>query len=65
MTLALRYRNGKCGILVGNLHGNSLSSLFTFCNEVLLFDLAYFFEKNSGVIKNRVNNVLKTLFEVK
>lgn len=63
--IALRYRNGKCGILVGNLHGNSLSSLFTFCNEVLLFDLAYFFEKNSGVIKNRVNNVLKTLFEVK
>ncbi len=61
--IKLRYHNGKCGILVGNLQGDSLSSLFKFCESVLLFDLAYFFERNSESIKRNVINVLKTLFE--
>lgn len=62
--ISLRYRNGKCGILVGNLHGNAFSSLFRFCEEILLFDLAYFFQKNSTLIKRQVNDILKTLFEI-
>ncbi|MCD8310424.1 MAG: hypothetical protein LUB83_04335 [Prevotellaceae bacterium] len=62
--IELRYRNGKCGVLVGNLEGDALSSLFKFCDEVLMFDLAYFFERNSSEIKQVVNNVLKTLFSV-
>lgn len=62
--IALRYHNGKCGMLVGNLQGNTISSLYKFCNDVLLFDLAYFFEKNSSVIKENVNEVLKALFEI-
>ena len=62
--ISLRYHNGKCGILVGNLHGNSFSSLYCFCKEILLFDLAYFFEKNSETIKKQVNHILKTLFEI-
>ena len=62
--ISLRYRNGKCGILVGNLHGNAFSSLFRFCDEILLFDLAYFFQKNSTLIKRQVNDILKTLFEI-
>lgn len=62
--IALRYRNGKCGILVGNLNGSPLTSLYKFCNDILLFDLAYFFEKNSATIKQEVNNVLKNLFDI-
>lgn len=62
--ISLRYHNGKCGILVGNLHGNSFSSLYSFCKDVLLFDLAYFFEKNSETIKKQVNQILKALFEI-
>jgi len=62
--IALRYHNGKCGILVGNLQGSPLTSLYKFCNDVLLFDLAYFFERNSQSIKREVNKVLKTLFGI-
>lgn len=62
--ISLRYHNGKCGILVGNLHGNSFTSLYRFCKDVLLFDLAYFFEKNSETIKKQVNQTLKSLFEI-
>lgn len=62
--IAIRYRNGKCGILAGNLQNSPISSLFAFCNDVLLFDLQYFFEKNSSFIKSSVNHVLKTLFAV-
>lgn len=62
--IALRYHNGKCGIIVGNLQGTPLTSLYKFCDEVLLFDLAYFFEKNSSAIKNKVNEILKALFEI-
>jgi len=59
--IALRYHNGKCGMLVGNLHGYTISSLYKFFDDILLFDLAYFFEKNSDIIKRNVNDVLKAL----
>lgn len=62
--ISLRYHNGKCGILAGSLQGNAFSSLYSFCNDILLFDLAHFFEKNSDAIKKQVNNILKTLFEI-
>lgn len=61
--IALRYHNGKCGMLIGNIQGNTTSSLYKFCNDVLLFDLAYFFEKNSTTIKNSVQEVLKALLK--
>ena len=63
--IALRYKNSKCGILIGNIKGSSTTSLYKFCNDVLLFDLAYFFEKNSPTIKRNVNKVLQALFENK
>lgn len=62
--ISLRYHNGKCGILAGSLQGNAFSSLYSFCNDILLFDSAHFFEKNSDAIKKQVNNILKTLFEI-
>jgi hypothetical protein len=62
--IALRYHNGKCGILVGNIEGNSLTSLFQFCKIVLDFDLANFFERNSALIKEVIHSVLKDLFDV-
>lgn len=62
--IALRYHNGKCGVLIGNIHGNAFTSLYKFCNDVLLFDLAHFFEKNSKLIQTEVNKVLKALFDI-
>lgn len=61
--IAMRYHNGKCGILIGSLQGSALTSLFKFCNDILLFDLAYFFEKNSKLIRKEVAYVLKTLLK--
>lgn len=62
--ISLRYRNGKCGLLVGNINGNAFSSLYSFCKDVLLFDLASFFETNSAAIKKEVGCILKNLFEI-
>lgn len=62
--IALRYHNGKCGIITGTLSGSSMTSLYKFCDDVLLFDLAYFFERNSSLIRTEVTKILKTLFEI-
>ena len=59
--LVLRYRNSRGGILVGRTGTSHVESLFTFCREVLLFDLADFFTRNSSVIKKDVRETLETL----
>ncbi|WP_411329897.1 hypothetical protein [Desulfovibrio desulfuricans] len=59
--LALRYRNNRGGILVGSLQGTSTTSLFTFCKEVLNFDLADFFKRNSPAIQTEVHETLEAL----
>ncbi|MFD2579092.1 hypothetical protein ACFSTD_11785 [Novosphingobium colocasiae] len=59
--LVLRYRNSRGGILFGRPTGSSTASLFTFCKEVLNFDLADFFTRNSPVIKAEVHETLEAL----
>ena len=59
--LVLRYKNDRGGIIIGKTNGSSLDSLFTFCNEVLEFDLADFFKRNSDVIKKEMHETLKAL----
>ncbi len=59
--ILLRYRNNRCGILIGNQSNNPLISLFSFSNQVLGYNLAGFFERNSTVFKSEVNSVLMTL----
>ncbi len=59
--IVLRYRNNRCGILIGNKSNNALISLFSFSEQVLGYNLANFFERNSKIFKSEVNEVLATL----
>ncbi len=63
--LVLRYKNNRCGILIGSQSNNPQISLFSFSKIVLGYDLADFFERNSEIIKIEVNNVLKVLLDPK
>lgn len=59
--IVLRYRNNRCGILIGTMNDNPQISLYSFCNRVLGYDLAGFFQRRSGEIKEQINLVLETL----
>jgi len=59
--IVLRYRNNRCGVLVGTTDENRYISLFAFCKLVLGFDLAGFFQRQSNVIQNEIHNVLEKL----
>lgn len=59
--LVLRYRNSRGGILVGRSDASATISLFAFCNDVLGFDLANFFKRNSPEIQKEVHEALEAL----
>lgn len=59
--LVLRYRNNRCGILIGTRNDNEQVSLYAFCNEILGYDLADFFKRYSTEIKTEIHDVLETL----
>ncbi len=59
--LVLRYRNSRGGIIIGTRSGSSQISLFVFSKEVLGYDLADFFHRNSEVIKSEVYSTLEIL----
>ena len=59
--IVLRYRNKRCGILIGSNQNDSTISLFSFSKEVLGYDLESFFERNSENIKKKLNEVLEFL----
>jgi len=59
--LVLRYRNNRAGIIVGSQTGTAQESLFSFFNEVLEFDLADFFKRNSPAIKIEMRETLEAL----
>jgi len=59
--LVLRYRNSRGGIIIGTASGSSQISLFTFSKEILGYDLADFFHRNSEVIKSEVYSTLEIL----
>ncbi|MEL7035809.1 MAG: hypothetical protein AAFO04_09365 [Cyanobacteria bacterium J06592_8] len=63
--LVLRYRNSCGGVIIGSLTGNSTTSLFIFCQEVLNYDLASFFQKNSESIKREILTTLEILLSAK
>lgn len=60
--IAHRYRNERWALLTG-LTGNvsSQESFYTFCKEVVGYDLAGFFQRNSPVLKKEVEAVLTAL----
>lgn len=59
--LLLRYRNSRGGIIIGTTSASSQISLFAFCKEVLGYDLAEFFRRNSEAIKSEVYTTLEIL----
>lgn len=61
--VVLRYRNNKSAIITGALTDSSMVSLYAFCKDVLCFDLAAFFERNSDVIKREIGIILEKLFK--
>lgn len=59
--LVLRYKNNRGGIIIGHTAGNSRESLFTFARDVLEYDMADFFKRNSAKIKAEMHETLKAL----
>jgi hypothetical protein len=59
--LVLRYRNSRGGIIIGTTSGTNQTSLFVFCREVLGYDLADFFRRNSEQIRSEVYVTLEAL----
>jgi hypothetical protein len=59
--IAERYVRAQWLMLTGSLEGTSLDSTYIFFREVLNYDLANFFKRNSRTIRKDVENVLKEL----
>jgi hypothetical protein len=59
--IILRYRNNRCGVLIGSESADPAISLFAFSKDILGYDLANFFETNSTKFKNEINIILQTL----
>jgi hypothetical protein len=59
--LVLRYKNSRGGVIIGKINGTPFESIFTFCKEILCFDLPAFFNKNSTVIKKEMHTTLEAL----
>jgi hypothetical protein len=59
--VAQRYRENLWVLLTGTLSGSNTASAYTFCREIIGYDLADFFTRYSPRIKSEVENVLKTL----
>lgn len=56
-----RYHHARWLILRGTTSGSVIDSTYTFCREVLGYDLAGFFERNSGQLKAETEAVLRAL----
>ena len=59
--LAERYQNARWLILRGATTGTAATSTYVFCHEVLNYDLAGFFERNSTRLRQEVEAILMTL----
>lgn len=60
--VAQRYRNARWVLLTGLTGGaSSQESIYSFCNEVIGYDLAGFFRRNSPALKKEVETVLTAL----
>lgn len=59
--IVLRYRNNRCGILIGTTNDNNNVSLYAFCKQILEYDLAGFFKHHTTTIKKEIHDVLETL----
>jgi hypothetical protein len=63
--LILRYRNNRCGILIGTTNDDSKVSLYAFCDRILGYNLADFFQRHTTEIQTEIHDVLETLLSAK
>jgi hypothetical protein len=59
--IAERYERSRWLILRGTRSGDKLTSAYKFYSEVIGYDLAGFFERNSRTLKTALERVLKKL----
>ena len=59
--LAARYRNSKCPVLVGSLAPSPHTSTYAFCREIVGYDLAGFFERHSGALRQAIESIITAL----
>lgn len=63
--VSARYRTGNWSVLLGTLNGDPRYSTFAFLKEVIGYDLAAFFERNTTMLRAGVEDVLQHLLEAK
>lgn len=61
--VANRYESAKCLILRGTLNGTSSESTYAFFRDVVGYDLAEFFSRNSNELKGIISDIVRTLLE--
>lgn len=59
--IVIRYRNAGWLLLLGSLNPSPTVSVYSFCKEVLDYDLAGFFERNSRKLQITVSEVMQAL----
>ena len=59
--VAERYTQRRCLLLKGTESGMSVESTYVFCRDVVGYDLAGFFKRNSKEIRSQLNVILKAL----
>ncbi len=59
--IVLRYRNSRCGILIGTVGNGPCESLYDFMAEVIGYDLAGFFQRNCDAIRTEIEQILEAL----
>lgn len=59
--VAHRYKDNLWLLLNGTVDGAATTSTYVFCREVIGYNLADFFRRNSGRIKAEMEDVLTTL----
>lgn len=60
--IALRYRNERWVVLTGIVGGSSPhESIYAFMKDIIGYDLASFFRRNSGILKDEINKILMAL----
>jgi hypothetical protein len=62
--IVVRYENEKWLILQGNISDSPIRSTYAFCQEIIGYDLAGFFERNAPQLNAAVEDILTTLWEL-
>ena len=60
--LRTRYESGRWGVLTGSVDSDDVyTSTYAFCRQILGYDLAAFFERNSSELRREVESVVNTV----